>query len=70
MARLSRFAELFIPDCLLPQRLLQSRLIASKRDFEAGAARALYREVGQGDLRDSPVPRYDLLGLDAYTLPV
>ncbi len=37
------------------------------RDLEAGASRALYREAGQVDLRDSPVPRYDLLDLDAYT---
>jgi len=37
------------------------------RDFETGAPRALYRETGQVDLRDSPAPRYDLLDLDAYT---
>lgn len=36
-------------------------------DFEAGTAQALYHETGQVDLRDSPVPRYDLLDLDAYT---
>jgi radical SAM superfamily enzyme YgiQ (UPF0313 family) len=36
-------------------------------DFEAGEAQALYRETGQVDLRDSPVPRYDLLDLDSYT---
>jgi radical SAM superfamily enzyme YgiQ (UPF0313 family) len=37
------------------------------QNFEAGIPRVLYREVGQVDLRDSPVPRYDLLDLDAYT---
>jgi len=37
------------------------------RDFEAGAPQPLYRETGQVDVRDSPVPRYDLLDLDAYT---
>jgi radical SAM superfamily enzyme YgiQ (UPF0313 family) len=37
------------------------------RDFEVGAPHPLYRETGQVDLRDSPVPRYDLLDLDAYT---
>ena len=37
------------------------------RDLEAGVPQALYREAGQVDLRDSPVPRYDLLDLDAYT---
>jgi radical SAM superfamily enzyme YgiQ (UPF0313 family) len=37
------------------------------RDFEAGAPRPLYRETGVVDLRESPVPRYDLLDLDRYT---
>jgi radical SAM superfamily enzyme YgiQ (UPF0313 family) len=37
------------------------------RDFEAGTARALYRETGTVSLEDSPVPRFDLLKLDQYT---
>jgi radical SAM superfamily enzyme YgiQ (UPF0313 family) len=37
------------------------------RDFEAGTARALYRETGVVALADSPVPRFDLLKLDRYT---
>ncbi len=35
-------------------------------DFEAGRAAPLYRETGEVDLADSPVPRFDLLRLDAY----
>jgi radical SAM superfamily enzyme YgiQ (UPF0313 family) len=37
------------------------------RDFEAGGARALYRETGVVSLADSPTPRFDLLQLDKYT---
>jgi len=37
------------------------------RDFAAGKARELYRETGTVSLEDSPVPRFDLLKLDAYT---
>ncbi|MCC6608146.1 MAG: radical SAM protein [Burkholderiales bacterium] len=37
------------------------------RDFESGAVRALYRETGTVSLEDSPVPRLDLLKLEAYT---
>jgi radical SAM superfamily enzyme YgiQ (UPF0313 family) len=37
------------------------------RDFEAGETRNLYRETGTVSLEDSPVPRFDLLKLDAYT---
>ncbi|HEY6863517.1 MAG TPA: radical SAM protein [Burkholderiales bacterium] len=37
------------------------------RDFEAGCAKALYRETGVVALADSPVPRFDLLKLDRYT---
>ncbi|MCG6876411.1 MAG: B12-binding domain-containing radical SAM protein [Betaproteobacteria bacterium] len=37
------------------------------RDFEAGAAKSLYRETGTVSLEDSPVPRFDLLKLDRYT---
>ena len=37
------------------------------RDFEAGAARSLYRETGVVSLSDSPTPRFDLLKLDKYT---
>ncbi|MDE2183894.1 MAG: B12-binding domain-containing radical SAM protein [Alphaproteobacteria bacterium] len=36
------------------------------RDAEAGAAEPLYRETGEVDLKDSPVPRFDLLKLGAY----
>jgi radical SAM superfamily enzyme YgiQ (UPF0313 family) len=36
------------------------------RDFEAGCPRPLYRETGTVSLADSPVPRFDLLRLDAY----
>ncbi len=36
-------------------------------DFEAGSARALYREEGTIDLRTSPAPRFDLLKLSLYT---
>jgi radical SAM superfamily enzyme YgiQ (UPF0313 family) len=35
-------------------------------DFEAGAAKALYRETGHVRLEDSPVPRFDLLKLERY----
>lgn len=37
------------------------------RDFAAGRPRALYRETGAVSLADSPVPRFDLLRLEAYT---
>jgi radical SAM superfamily enzyme YgiQ (UPF0313 family) len=37
------------------------------REFEAGNAQPFYRETGMVELRDSPVPRYDLLELDRYT---
>jgi radical SAM superfamily enzyme YgiQ (UPF0313 family) len=37
------------------------------RDFEAGEAKALYRETGVVALADSPTPRFDLLKLDRYT---
>ncbi|HUO97271.1 MAG TPA: radical SAM protein [Rhizomicrobium sp.] len=36
------------------------------RDFEAGCAKALYKETGTVDLKDSPVPRFDLLKLKRY----
>jgi radical SAM superfamily enzyme YgiQ (UPF0313 family) len=36
------------------------------RDFEAGHAKALYKETGTVDLADSPVPRFDLLKLKLY----
>ncbi len=36
------------------------------RDFARGAARALYREGGEVNLADSPVPRFDLLAPDKY----
>lgn len=38
------------------------------RDFEQGTAKALYHETGDVDLSDSPVPRFDLLKLDRYSL--
>ncbi len=38
------------------------------RDFETGAAKALYRETGEVALTDSPVPRFDLLKLGQYEL--
>jgi len=37
------------------------------RDFEDGKAETLYRETQTVDLRDSPVPRFDLLKLDRYS---
>ena len=37
-------------------------------DFEAGSALPLYRETGTVDLRSSPVPRFDLLRLELYTM--
>jgi radical SAM superfamily enzyme YgiQ (UPF0313 family) len=37
------------------------------RDFEAGKARALYKETGVVALADSPAPRFDLLKLGRYT---
>jgi radical SAM superfamily enzyme YgiQ (UPF0313 family) len=37
-------------------------------DFEKGDAQALYRETREVALTDSPVPRFDLLKLDAYEL--
>ncbi|MCA8952989.1 MAG: radical SAM protein [Planctomycetes bacterium] len=41
------------------------------RDFEAGEARALYKEEGTVDLADSPMPRFDLLKLEHYyTMPL
>lgn len=36
------------------------------RDFELGKPRKLYHETGIVDLRDSPIPRFDLLKLDKY----
>ncbi len=36
-------------------------------DLERGAPQALYRETGNVDLADSPVPRFDLLKLEAYS---
>ena len=36
-------------------------------DLERGVAQALYRETGEVRLEDSPVPRFDLLKLDAYS---
>lgn len=38
------------------------------RDFEAGAAKPLYRETGEIDLADCPIPRFDLLKLDRYSM--
>ncbi|MFQ5649829.1 MAG: radical SAM protein [bacterium] len=35
-------------------------------DFENGQPRPLYRETGEVDLADSPVPRFDLLELEKY----
>ena len=37
------------------------------RDFEAGAPKPLYRETGTVELCHSPVPRFDLLDLKAYS---
>jgi radical SAM superfamily enzyme YgiQ (UPF0313 family) len=37
-------------------------------DFERGAPERLYRETGVVSLHDSPVPRFDLLRLDRYTM--
>lgn len=37
-------------------------------DLEAGTARALYRAVEKPDVSRSPIPRFDLLQLDKYTL--
>jgi radical SAM superfamily enzyme YgiQ (UPF0313 family) len=36
------------------------------RDLEQGAARPVYRAEGFPDVDDSPVPRFDLLDLEAY----
>ena len=36
-------------------------------DLEAGQVQHLYREQGEIDLKDSPVPRFDLLELDRYS---
>lgn len=36
-------------------------------DYEAGTHKALYRETGSVDLKDSPTPRFDLLDLSRYT---
>jgi len=36
-------------------------------DLARGAPQALYRETGDVSLEDSPVPRFDLLKLDAYS---
>ena len=36
------------------------------RELEAGSPKALYRELGNVKLEDSPVPRYDLLKLERY----
>jgi radical SAM superfamily enzyme YgiQ (UPF0313 family) len=35
-------------------------------ELEAGSPKALYRELGNVKLEDSPVPRYDLLKLERY----
>ncbi len=37
-------------------------------DFEAGAPLPLYRETGEIALTESPVPRFDLLRLDRYSM--
>ena len=37
-------------------------------DFEAGAPKKLYRETREVSLHDSPVPRYDLLKLNRYSM--
>lgn len=37
-------------------------------DFERGAPERLYRETAVVSLHDSPVPRFDLLKLDRYTM--
>jgi len=37
-------------------------------DLEAGNARALYRALEKPDVSSSPIPRFDLLQLDKYTL--
>ncbi len=37
-------------------------------DIEAGSARKLYRVTDKPDVRRTPVPRFDLLALDKYTL--
>ena len=37
-------------------------------DYEAGAAKPLYKECGEVSLHDSPAPRYDLLKLDRYAM--
>ena len=37
------------------------------RDFEQGRPEPLYREAQTVDLRDSPVPRFDLLKLERYS---
>jgi radical SAM superfamily enzyme YgiQ (UPF0313 family) len=36
------------------------------RDFEQGNPQKLYHETGTVDLKDSPVPRFDLLKLESY----
>jgi radical SAM superfamily enzyme YgiQ (UPF0313 family) len=36
------------------------------RDLEFGKSRQLYQETGVVDLKDSPVPRFDLLQVDKY----
>ncbi len=36
-------------------------------DFEAGSTQPLYREDGLVDIKESPVPRFDLLPLELYT---
>ena len=36
------------------------------RDFAAGASKKLYQEKGTVNLKDSPVPRFDLLKLEKY----
>jgi len=38
------------------------------RDFEAGAAKPLYKECGEVSLHDSPTPRFDLLKLKRYSM--
>jgi len=38
------------------------------RDFERGTARELYKAVGKADVKNSPVPRYDLIRGDRYNM--
>jgi radical SAM superfamily enzyme YgiQ (UPF0313 family) len=38
------------------------------RDFERGTTRELYKAVAKADIRNSPVPRYDLIRGDRYNM--